>query len=368
MTVRTVIGVPFGERTGGSETMLCSLLAHRDAAALEPHVWFGEDGPFRAEIEALGVPTLVAGGRRPAIAAVRRLVQQQRPDILLSWLPRAHVVTGPVAALTGLRRRTVCMQHILPTGNWRHMLAFALPTSLVVATSEASATAQRRLRPHRPVAVVRPGIDAPAPLDGAALADLRRRCDLDEQLPVIGIVGRLIGWKGQERLLEAVIRLREGGRHAQLLIVGGEDPHEQDGTAGRLRERTRAAGLDGRVRYVGHVPDAHNYIQLCDVLVNASEPEPFGIVLLEAMALGVPVVAVAAGGPLEIVEPDTTGLLVPSGDPAHLAAGIAEVLDDPAGAARRAAAARRRFEARFSAERMAADMRSVLAGLAAGAA
>ncbi len=80
---------------------------------------------------------------------------------------------------------------------------------------------------------------------------------------------------------------------------------------------------------VGEVTDAMPFIQQFDVLVNASDPEPFGIVLLEAMAAAVPVVAVNRGGPPDIVEHERTGMLARSGDPADLADAIEPLLASP---------------------------------------
>jgi glycosyltransferase involved in cell wall biosynthesis len=346
--------------------MLTALLRHREAAGLDVRVWFGQDGPYREEVAAMGVPVTIAGGVRSAIPAVRRLVVRDRPDLLVSWLPRAHLVTGPVAAATGLRTRSVCFQHIVPEGNWRHVVGFSLPTAAVIATSAASAAGQRRLRPRRPVGVVRPGIDPPRPPDPAERQALRASLGLEAARPTIGILGRLVRWKGSERLLDAVRALRAEGRDLRLLVVGGEDPNEADGTEARLRARIAAEGLDDVVILTGQVPDALPYLELCDVLVSASDPEPFGIVLLEAMALGVPVVAVARGGPLEVLEDGVTATLVPSGAPEDLAAGVRAVLDDPAAAAARCDAARQVFRERFTAEQMARRAAAALQAVADG--
>jgi glycosyltransferase involved in cell wall biosynthesis len=97
-----------------------------------------------------------------------------------------------------------------------------------------------------------------------------------------------------------------------------------------------------------------------DVAVNASDPEPFGIVLLEAMALGVPVVAVSSGGPAEIVEHGESGLLVPSAEPEHFAATLAELVASPRRRQELAEGGRARFEARFTTERMVEDLTAAL--------
>ncbi len=116
----------------------------------------------------------------------------------------------------------------------------------------------------------------------------------------------------------------------------------------------------------GQVGDAAPYFGLMDVAVNASEGEPFGIVLLEAMAAGVPAVAVADGGPLDIVEPGVTGVLAASGEPAALAEAIGGLLADPQRRAAMAEAGRRRCRERFGAESMAERLTASLTELARG--
>jgi phosphatidylinositol alpha 1,6-mannosyltransferase len=99
-----------------------------------------------------------------------------------------------------------------------------------------------------------------------------------------------------------------------------------------------------------------------DVFVNASEEEPFGIVLVEAMALGVPVVAVARGGPLEIIDPGRSGELAETGAPASLARALTGLVGDPDLRRRRAEEGLRAAE-RFSAQSMADSMQSHWEGL-----
>lgn len=352
---RAVIGVPFGTRTGGSELLLLTVLRHREAAGLDVRVLLLEDGPFRAEIEALGVPVEVVGGGRGAtalpraVAQARRSLRRHEPDVVVSWLPRMQLVLGPAAALAGMRDRIVAWQHVIPEAGWRHALCFAMPCRMVVTYSKTAARVQASLWPRRKVEHVWPAIDPPVAHRPEEVDALRVRLGLRPGTPVVGIVGRLIGWKGQVELLEAVALLRDEGQDAQLLVVGGEDPREHDGTLERLQALARERGLEDRLVLAGQVDDATPYFQLMDVAVNASDPEPFGFVLLEAMALDVPVLAVASGGPAEIVEPGVSGVLVASSAPADLADGLRGLLGDPDVARRMAEGGRRRFEEAFSA-------------------
>jgi glycosyltransferase involved in cell wall biosynthesis len=170
------------------------------------------------------------------------------------------------------------------------------------------------------------------------------------------MVGRLQPWKGQDRLLRAHHLLREEGRKLHTLIVGGDAHGLSSEYAASLPALVTELGLDGEVTLTGQVTEPGRYIERMDVLVNASDPEPFGIVLLEAMARAVPVVAVASGGPLEIVRDGETGLLASSGEPAALATALRALLDDPGLRARIGQAGRERFLENYTDQEMRARL------------
>ena len=195
---------------------------------------------------------------------------------------------------------------------------------------------------------------------------MRAELGIPAERSVVGLVGRLQPWKGQDRFVEALARLGERGADVHGLLVGGEAYERSPGYAGELRRRITRLGLDERVTMTGQVADASAYFEAMEVAVNASEEEPFGIVLLEAMEAGVPVVAVARGGPLEIVERDVTGTLAESGEPAALAAAIERTLADPDRRAAMGEASRRRCRERFGAAAMAEQLSERLEELAGG--
>ncbi len=149
-------------------------------------------------------------------------------------------------------------------------------------------------------------------------------------VPIVGLVGRLEPWKGQDRLLYALALLRERGHSAHLVIVGGDAYDLSPAYARSLPRLVERLELADAVTMTGQVPDAGPYIEQMDILVNASDPEPFGIVLLEGMARGVAVVAVDSGGPAELIEHGRTGLLARSGEPSALADAVEPLLASPA--------------------------------------
>ncbi|BCW03953.1 glycosyltransferase [Arthrobacter sp. NtRootA1] len=184
-------------------------------------------------------------------------------------------------------------------------------------------------------------------------------------------VGRLVPRKGVDLVIQALPLLAEAGfDDVELLIVGGSGDAlnlEEDPEAQRLRALTKELGVEDKVTMRGQVPrDAMPGIfRSADAVVCAPWYEPFGIVPLEAMACGVPVVAAAVGGLRETVVNQKTGLHVPPRDPEAIADAVARLLGDPALRAEMGRAGSRRARSRYSWDRIAADTekayRSVLA-------
>jgi D-inositol-3-phosphate glycosyltransferase len=150
--------------------------------------------------------------------------------------------------------------------------------------------------------------------------------------PLLLYVGRIAPIKGLDTLLEAVRRLRQAGRPVRLLVVGGEADEPRDGHEAEVRALAGRLGLDGAVTFVGPQPQEalRCWYAAADLTVLPSYYESFGMVALEAMACGTPVIASRVGGLPTTIRDGLTGLLVRDGDAGALAARIAQVLDEPA--------------------------------------
>jgi len=175
----------------------------------------------------------------------------------------------------------------------------------------------------------------------------------------VGMVGRIAPWKGQHVFVEAFARAFPAGPE-RAVVVGaplfgaGEERYLED-----VRDLGERLGLDGRLELTGFRDDVGAELAGLDVLVHASTlPEPFGQVVAEGMAAGLPVVAAAAGGPAELVESGVNGLLYPPGDVEALAGALRTLAADPALRARLGAAARERTR-ELSPERAAASVLAV---------
>lgn len=359
---------PWGERKGGAENLLWSWVRHADRNAIEPTVALLGPGPFAAELRAAGVRTwtIPAGRlRQPqriagTVRALAALMRRERPALVLDWSAKTHLYGAPAAALAGLRGHLAWWQHGVPDAEWLDRLATRLPARAVICSSHAGARAQARLRPRRPTAVVHPGVETRTPPAPEELAELRRRLGLPAEVPVVGMVARLQPWKGQDRLLRALALLRDRGVAVHGLVVGGEAFGVSTGYAAELRALAAELGLEAQVTFTGQVDDPTALTCLMDVAVNLSAAEPFGISLVEAMALGRAVLAVDSAGPSEIVEPEVSGVLVPDGEPETVAGALARLLGNPDLRRRLGAAAQGRHRERFAVEAMAARLTTEL--------
>jgi glycosyltransferase involved in cell wall biosynthesis len=343
--VRVLITVPWWERLGGAEAMLHMILEGAPQSGHDLELVFFHDGPWPAELRDAGLRVdVIEAGRvrqlhRAATTTARlaRLLRRRRPDVILNWSAKTQLYGAPAAALAGMSDRVVWWQHSIAGRHWIDLAANLLPARAVACYSSAAAEAQRRLWPRRRTLVIPAGA-RPVSAD-AQPAPLR----LPEDVPIVGIVGRLQPWKGQDRLLRAQALLAERGHRLHLVIVGGDSYGLSPGYAASLPALIAELGLGDDVTLVGEVADAMPLIERMDVLVNASDPEPFGIVLVEGMAAGVALLAVDAGGPRDIVENGRTGVLARSGAPADLAVALEPLLTSPTLRRSLGAAGRERF-------------------------
>ncbi len=362
--LRVIFVVPWADRLGGGERRLWTILRLLDRERFEPRIVFLEDGPWVAEAATLAIETsVVPTGRlrevrvfRQAVGTLAGMLERDPPDLLVNWSVTAQLYGGAAARRAGLGSRTIWWQLNLPRPDIFDRLATLLPAKAVGCSSDAVARAQGTVRPRRPTFVVHPGIVDPPRSTPQELLELRQVLRIDDGAMVIGIVGRLQAWKRQHLVIETVAELRARGRSVHGLVVGGDAHGLAPDYARSLEALARDLGVSGAVTFTGHVSDPSPYVQSMDVLVNASADEPFGIVLLEAMALGTPVVAFDRAGPGEIVEAGESGVLIRGDGRDALVHGIEPLLDDPSLRAALSDRARSRYEHEFTADRMMSEL------------
>jgi len=325
--VRILVTVPWWQRLAGAEAVLHTILEGAGESGHDVELVFFQDGPWPAELREAGlrVDIIPAGRLRQlhrwgtTVIRLAALFRDRRPDLILNWSMTTQLYGAPAAILAGLSDRVLWWQHSIAKPCGLDHCAHFLPARAILCYSTAAVRAEARLWPHRRAVLIPAGV---RPFLGSKHAPMK----LPSGVPIVGIVGRLQAWKGQDRLLEAQAILRRRGYPMHLVIVGGDSYGLSPEYARSLPELISRLGLDDAVTLTGEVPDATPFIEQFDILVNASDPEPFGLVLLEGMAAGVPVVAVDSGGPQDIVEHERTGILARSGKPEDLAAALTRLL------------------------------------------
>jgi glycosyltransferase involved in cell wall biosynthesis len=196
-----------------------------------------------------------------------------------------------------------------------------------------------------------PRLDLDA-LSGLASADAVR----------VGLVATMARWKGHEVFLRALARLRHRADIRGYVIGGGVYRTEGSEVSGEeLRALARELGIAGRIGFTGFVSDAPAAYRALDVVVHASvRPEPFGLVIVEALACGRPVIVSDAGGAEEILRSVDGALGFPPGDDAALAAAIGQLVDDPARRQELGRRGRDSVRAKFDRHRLGPETSAVL--------
>jgi glycosyltransferase involved in cell wall biosynthesis len=371
-----VVYVDHCAKVSGAELALARLI--RAVERIDAHVILGEDGPLVPLLHQLGISVEVL----PLHETAREV---RREHVRLAALGlQAPVVAGTYALR--LARRLHALQpdlvhtNSLKSGLYGTLAARACRTPVVwhlhdrlspdYLPDQAVVALRRAVRtlPNAVVANSKATLASIGPINRRAAAVVPNpvtppgsAAELRRAVERIGIVGRLAPWKGQDVFLEGFSRAF-ADTPPMAVIVGaalfGEEGWEQ-----RLHRHVHRLGLGGRVEFRGFRSDVLAEMRRLDVIVHASVvAEPFGQVIVEAMAAGVPVVATSAGGAAELVQHDVNGLLYPPGDADALAEALRRLAGDLALRRRLARAGRERAGA-FRPENVAPRLEEVYAHL-----
>ena len=353
----------------GLERHVASLIATLQRVGdVEPSLVVFHDGRLVEEVRGLGVPVEVVPLRwafdTTAITRLARILRSWNIDCLHSHGYKANVI-GALAA------RRADIKAIVRTEHSR-MEPFQGFDRLKMETYEALNTwvgnrltdriitvsdeLRRHLAPRYPkktLVTVHNGIPTLEAGNPQILQAKRASLGVDQSAPLIGIVGRLMPVKSYSDFLKAAALIYDKRPDTQFLVAG-------DGPlSDSLKEEAMELGLASVIHFLGFRTDVRDWMATLDLLVFSSLSEGVPYSLLEAMSLGVPVVATAVGGLSEIIEDGVTGLLVQPKDPEALAHACLELLNDPGRRQQMATASRQRCAVHFSDLRMAEAIRRI---------
>jgi len=264
------------------------------------------------------------GNAIPAVGRLRSLIRKRRFDLVHS--NTGVVIGGAIAArLTGTRHiwhfREILSEFAFL---WRlHEPLVSATSDEIICISRAVASQFKSQKLQRKLNVIYDGI----PASGTPPA---KRPARDNAGPYRLIsVGMLAPYKGQDILIGALGKLVERGLDVELDLVGdafrGQTVFQQ-----QLKELARDLGLQDRIRFLGFQEDIGPFLEAADFFIHPStRPEGLGLVILEAMARGVPVIATRHGGALEIIKDGENGFLVPPNDDLAMAVAVEDLIRNP---------------------------------------
>ncbi|MCB8979673.1 MAG: glycosyltransferase family 4 protein [Ardenticatenaceae bacterium] len=248
--------------------------------------------------------------------------------------------------------------------DWAGKWLLCRSAAQLIANSAATAS---HLPCGEKTAVVHNGIDLTRFTQAPDDREFRQAFGIPADAPLVGMVGRLRPWKGQHRFIEMVALVRQAQPEAHFVIVGGAPLGEPDDYSAQLRQQAAAHNLNGHLHFTGHLSDVRPALAALDVFVHPGDPEPFGLVNIEAMASGKPVVAFAHGALPEIVADGQTGLLVLPENIAALANAVSQLLTDPTARQRLGQAGQCRAMEQFSIDETAVRIAQILQKTVGGA-
>jgi glycosyltransferase involved in cell wall biosynthesis len=341
---------------GGSYFVLCDLVNALDRSQYEPIVGFHRDNYLVEKLRTGGTEVVVFPAHAPLrfkaswmntlLAPLKKAINFHRgvvvPTLAHARFLRARridllnlnnsITRNHPWMLAALLTGTTCVTHEMGINHRYSRLSRFLGRRLarVVCVSHAVRNAMRKCGVDFPnITVIHCGIDLTRYVLKDSPQTLRRKHGIPDDAPVVGVVGNIRQWKGQETIVRAVALLARAFPALKCLLVGAcsesDRPFQQ-----HLERLCDELGVTGNVIFAGFQTNAIDYMELMDVVVHTStHPEPFGIVTLEAMSRSKPLVSTTIGGPAEVVVNGETGLLIEPGDPQKLASAIESLLKDP---------------------------------------
>ncbi|BCM90191.1 alpha-D-kanosaminyltransferase [Abditibacteriota bacterium] len=344
MAKDTVLYLNHSAQMSGAEASLRSLLwgLRRADAPIDPLIALPSEGPLTSLLRDEGWSVTLAPLRRlhrprglidtmasllhvlQTAPHICRLAQGAHAKIIHSNSTTAHLVGGLAGEKTGKPALWHC-RDLVPLAKMAPQLS-SKATKIVAISNCVADSLERDGVPRDKIRVIFNGID-PDEWRPRERSVMRELLAIPEDAFVFGVMGQLVPWKNHHAFIEAAAKLAqdEGCSHARFVIIGGDLWGEQQSYVNQLRDDVKKSELAGRFNFVPHQSDGADAMAALDCLVHPALDEPFGRVVMEAMAMNKPVIAMNENGPREIVRSEEDGLLV---EPEKLAEAMKRVLLD----------------------------------------
>ena len=318
---------------GGSHACMYNLIRHMERSEIACSVGFVAENIYVNKYRALGIPVKVLPIRNPVRSGnvlLRKAINWYRleykagkylEDFFMNEGFDLVVLNNSIYASNPFVH--VCKKLRIPTvvyergiGPFKHKdivatedIQVSIPISYTVRQVLLNNNFKTKI-----IEMIYDGIDPIDMKSQRTPEQIKADLNIPSKSRVIGMVGNIRSWKGQKFFVEGFIQLARQYDDIFGLLVGGWSEADL-GYLQSLKQVTNNAGLEKRIQFLGYRTDIKDLLSVFDVFVHASiKPEPFGMVILEAMAARKPIVATNLGGPLEILNNGECGILVPPGD------------------------------------------------------
>lgn len=289
------------------------------------------------------------------------IIHQEKVAIVHSNATAAHAAAGTAARRCGVPAIWQ-VRDLAELGRWGHLLERRADAIVAISQTVAQALESQHI-PRRKIHLIYNSLDINEWLPQTPPDDsIRNALNATKSTVVFGCVGQLVAWKNQALFIEAAAMLRklEPDANMKFAVIGSDPWKRNPAYRSQLLRQAKTLGLREDLLFFPHQKDNRAALAACDVLVHAAHREPFGRVLIEAMALEKTVVAFYAAGAGEIVTSEKDGLLVPPGaDSAGLAEAMRKVLLSAPLREQLGNAARRTVQERFNAVTCATKTREL---------
>lgn len=320
----------------GSENSLLELLANLGRNKFFPLVTLPGPGPLVKKVSALGikceiVPLKPLKLRNPipylsTVISLIKLIRRYDIELIHANVDIATQYALPAAKIMKIPIVSFTRNFLTPRGFGRMFLNYS---DVLVANSKAvmeSYLPPRNKKQKR--FVIYNAVDCDTLFPFGDNNKFRLKWGIPADTFLISVIGRITPAKGQHILLNAMEQLRTKVPAFHIVIVGDTKIEKHDWYFDQLKKLSKSIGLKEHVTFTGHLENIIPLLNAIDLLVLPTFKEPFGRVLIEAMAMKKPVIATSAGGPLEIVKDGNSGLLVPPKDSGALAKAILRIVGD----------------------------------------
>ncbi len=323
---------------GGIELNVLRLAAWMSARGHRCHIIGATGSPLIGKARADGIPTteVPARSRYNVYGEARRLASTLKQngigtlilninrDLLLGVLTKR--ATGNSVALVHTQHMQFGHAKTDFIHRWQHRQLDAWISPL---PSLAEQTRTMTGVPAENIHIIPFGIELAPLLNAPSKSAARQALQLPLHAFIAGVVGRLDRGKGQEYLIRAAANLRANGRDLHVLLIGEETRGERQDYARQLRSLAETLQIADRVHFRGFIKEVATAFAAMDVFTLTSLSETYGMVTIEAMAAGCPVIATKTGGTPDLVGDGPTALLIPPSDAAALSDAIAKIMDAP---------------------------------------